>query len=135
MDTNQFDERAQETLHQAVIVRVTTIAPDGYPHTVPVWFLLDGEELILFSSRDTRKVKNVLSNPRGALAIGGDPVGSPCYLVVGDFTVEDDPDHVVTARITRHYEPPERAEEWLQAWEGEDFVVLRLKPRQVVRIS
>ena len=130
-----FDEQALSILSQPVIVRLTTIRPDGYPHTIPVWFMLDGEELVLFSSRDNRKVKNALANPKGSIAIGGDPVGSLCYLVDGDLTVEDDPDHNMAARITYHYESPEKAQEYLQAWQEADFVVLRLKPKRVVKVS
>lgn len=130
-----FDEQARSLLSQPVIVRLTTIRPNGYPHTIPVWFMLDGEELVLFSGRDNRKVKNALVNPKGSIAIGGDPVGSPCYLVDGDLMVEDDPDHHMAARITHHYESPEKAEEYLQSWHNEDFVVLRLRPRRVVKVS
>lgn len=130
-----FDEQMRSVLSQPVIVRFTTIRPDGYPHTVPVWFMLDGEELVIFSIRDNRKVKNVLVNPKGGIAIGGDPVGSPCYLIDGDLVVEDDRDQEMAARITRHYEAPDKAEEYLQAWQNEDFVVLRLKPRRVVKVS
>lgn len=129
-----LDEQARNILSQPVIVRVTTINPSGYPHSVPVWFLLEGEDLILFTGRDARKAQNARANPKGAIAIGGDPVGSPCYLVEGDFVVEHDPDHAVTARIVHYYEPPERAVQWLAAWEGDDHVILRLKPRRVIRV-
>ncbi len=130
-----FDEQMLSVLSQPVIVRLSTIRPDGYPHTVPVWFMLDGEELVVFSVRDNRKVKNTLANPKGCIAIGGDPVGSPCYLIDGDLVVQDDPDLEMAARITRHYEEPDKAEEYLQSWQNEDFVVLRLKPRRVVKVA
>ncbi|MCL4264411.1 MAG: pyridoxamine 5'-phosphate oxidase family protein [Anaerolineae bacterium] len=130
-----FDEQARSVLSQPVIVRLTTIRPDGYPHTIPIWFMLDEDELVLFSVRDNRKVKNALANPKGCITIGGDPVGSPCYLIDGDLVVEDDPDHDMATRITRHYEEPDKAEEYLQSWRNEDFVVLRLKPKRVVKVS
>ncbi|HRQ37871.1 MAG TPA: pyridoxamine 5'-phosphate oxidase family protein [Chloroflexota bacterium] len=130
-----FDEQMRSVLAQPVIVRLTTIRPDGYPHTVPVWFMLDGEELVLFSVRDNRKVKNALANLKGCISIGGDPVGSPCYLIDGDLAVADDPDHNIATRITRHYESPEKAQEYLQEWQDADFVVLRLKPKRVVKVS
>jgi general stress protein 26 len=129
-----FDEQAREVLQQPVIVRVTTISADGYPHTTPVWFMLDGDDLLIFGNRNTRKMKNILHNPKGSLAIGGDLVGTPTYLIQGDFTIEDDPDHAWATKITRHYEPPEKAEEWLESWKELDFVVLRLKPRRVIKV-
>ncbi len=130
-----FDEQLRTILMQPVIARFTTIRPDGYPHTVPVWFLLDGDDLLVFSLSDTRKVKNALANSKGCLSLGGDPPGSPGYLIDGDLTVQNDPDHLVAARITTHYEPPEEAQKNLAAWQDETFVALRLKPRRVAKVS
>jgi general stress protein 26 len=130
-----FDDTQRELLQKPVIVRVNTVTEEGYPHSVPVWFLLDGEDLIVFTERKTQKTKNALNNSKGSIAYGGDPVGSPCLLIEGDFTVQDDPDHAITARITHHYEPPDRAQQWLDAWKNADHVILRLKPRRVIRIS
>ncbi len=130
-----FDDQLRAVLMQPAIARFSTVRPDGYPHTVPVWFLLAGDDLLVFSLRDARKVKNALAHPKGCLSFGGDPPSSPGYLVDGDLTVEDDPDHVVAARITHHYESPEKAAEDLAAWQDEDFVVLRLRPRRVAKVS
>jgi general stress protein 26 len=130
-----IDDAQRELLQKAVIVRVNTITPEGYPHSVPVWFLLEGDDLIVFSDRSARKVKNVQQNPKGSLAYGGDPVGSPCLLVEGDWTLEDDADHAITARITHYYEPQDAAQQWLDAWKDADHAILRLKPRRVIRIS
>lgn len=130
-----FDEQARAFLVQPLIARFTTIRPDGYPHTVPVWFLLDGNDLLVFSLRETLKVKNVLRNAKGGLAIGGDPASSPGYAIDGDIIVEDDPDHLVAERITRHYESPEEANKDLSAWQDEEFVALRLIPRRVVKVA
>ena len=111
-----FDEQARAFLSQPMIARLTTIQPDGYPHTVPVWFLLDGDDLLVFSLRETRKVKNAQLNPKGGLSMGGDPAGSPGYVVAGDIVIEDDPDHLIAEQITRHYESPAEAAKDLAAF-------------------
>jgi len=41
---NMFDEAGREFLHKPLLARMTTVGPDGYPHTVPVWFMLDGDD-------------------------------------------------------------------------------------------
>jgi len=130
-----FDARALELLSQPVIARITTIGADGYPHTVPIWFMLDGDDLIAFTERNTAKARNAGRNPKGAFSVGGDPYGAPSYTVDGEFSVEDDPDHRLTARFTRHYETQQQADEWLEAWKNDDFVVMRLKPRRVIKVS
>lgn len=130
-----IDDQARPVLAEPVIVRLTTIQPNGYPHTVPIWFMLDQDDLIMFTGRQARKTQNILANNKANIAIGGDPVGSPSYFVEGDILIEDDPEHEITAQITHHYENPEKAAEYLTSWEGEDFVILRLKPKRVVKIS
>jgi general stress protein 26 len=130
-----IDERLQELLSQPEIVRITTVRPDGYPHSVPIWFMYDTGDLVMFTSRISRKVRNVQSNNKGCLAIGGDPVDSPAYAIDGDIFIEEDPEKALTARITRHYESPEKAAEWLATWENEDFVILRLRPQRVMKVS
>lgn len=134
-NNTMFDDRARALLQEPFIVRVTTMTPADYPHTVPVWFILDGETLVVFTERSTQKVRNVLTNPKGNIAIGGDPVGSPCYLIEGDFTIEEDPGKSWTKKITYHYEPDERADKWLADWEDLDFVILRLRPVRVIKVS
>ncbi|MFW5949911.1 MAG: PPOX class F420-dependent oxidoreductase [archaeon] len=44
---------------------VTTITPDGKPHTTPVWIDYDAEDdrLLVNTERDRRKAKNVARNP------------------------------------------------------------------------
>jgi PPOX class probable F420-dependent enzyme len=127
-----LDDTVRAQLQQPAIVRFSTITPAGYPHTVPVWFMLDGDDLVVFAEASTQKVKNARANPRANIAIGGDPPGSPCYLIEGDVAVEDDPEHRIAARITRHYESLAEAEASLAAWRDLELVVLRLKPRRVI---
>jgi len=130
-----FDKQTRSILTKPEIVRLTTIQPDGYPHTVPVWFMLDGDDIIIFTGRGSRKVKNALENRKGNISFGGDPVGSSCYTIEGDIEIEDDPDHRLTAKITRHYESPEKAEAYLAAWKDDPHVILRLKPRKVIKVG
>jgi PPOX class probable F420-dependent enzyme len=132
-----FDEAVLEFLSRPIIVRLSTLGTDGYPHTVPVWFGVEqrgGETLlVVVSDRSARKVRNVVRDPRVALAIGGDPFDGDGYLVRGDMTVEDDPEHEVTHRLIDRYEHGPRNEELRAAWKDDDIVVLRLRPISVVR--
>lgn len=130
-----IDDQLRSLLMKPVIVRLTTIQPSGYPHTVPIWFILDQEDILMFTGSQSRKVKNVLENSKGNISIGGNPAGSDCYLIEGDLFIEDDPHHEVTAQITHHYEDDEKAREYLTLWQNDPHVILRLKPRKVVRIS
>src|SRR5690349_13854427 len=60
---------ADERLRANVIVWLGTVRPDGRPHMVPVWFLWDGETILVFS-KDDQKIRNLKENP--AVVVGLD---------------------------------------------------------------
>jgi predicted pyridoxine 5'-phosphate oxidase superfamily flavin-nucleotide-binding protein len=125
---------ARKFLQKPLIARLSTIDPDGYPHTVPVWFMLDGEDIVIISDRSTRKVAHIHTNPKGAITIGGDSDDGGGYLLKGDLSIEADPDDVWVRKLTCRYEPPEQAEKDIAAWADLDIVVLRLKPKTVLKV-
>jgi nitroimidazol reductase NimA-like FMN-containing flavoprotein (pyridoxamine 5'-phosphate oxidase superfamily) len=130
-----FDETVREFLQKPLIARVSVIDPDGYPHTVPVWFRLDGDDLVIISSRDTRKVSYAEANPKGSITVGGDSDDEAGYLIKGDFSIEPDPDDKWVKEVTYHYEEPEKAALDVAAWADLDIIVLRLKPRRVIKVA
>jgi general stress protein 26 len=121
-------------LEKPLIARLSTLDHEGYPHTVPLWFLLDGEDIVIISDRATRKVMNALVNPKGAVCIGGEPGDGAGYLIRGDLTVSDDVDQRFTHQMIDKYEAPVEAARLKALWRDDDIVVLRLKPKSVVRV-
>jgi PPOX class probable F420-dependent enzyme len=47
---------------------VTTLWPDGRPHSMPVWGVWDGEAMWFSSSLRSRKARNVAGDPRCVVA-------------------------------------------------------------------
>ncbi|HEX3270129.1 MAG TPA: pyridoxamine 5'-phosphate oxidase family protein [Ktedonobacterales bacterium] len=133
-----LSEAVRALLDQPLIGRISVIDDEGYPHTIPIWFARDGEEVVFFSSRNTRKITYIQANPKGALTIGGDPYGSEGYLLKGEFALEDDVAYQWLREITYRYEPREVAEkdlaEWIAGWASKDLVILRFTPRRVVKV-
>jgi hypothetical protein len=125
---------AREFLQKPLIARLSTVDGDGYPHIVPVWFMLDGEDIVIISDSSTRKVRYILTNPKGAVTIGGDPTDGGGYLLKGDLSIEADPDDTWVRKLTCRYEAPEQAEKDIAAWADLDIVVLRLKPKVVLKV-
>ena len=106
-------------LQKSRIARLATIGVDGYPHIVPIYFMLDGDDLIFGSDRNNRKVRNVLSNPKGAVVIGGERTADEAgYMIQDDLSIEDDVNHAVTRRMLYRYETKEEAERNLAEWKN-----------------
>ena len=129
-----FTDSIREFLQKPLIARMSTIGPDGYPHTVPVWFAPDGDDIVVISVSDTHKVGHIRANPKGAITIGGDSGDGDGYLIKGEFAIEADPDDVWVKKLTYRYETPEQAEKDIADWADLDIVVLRLKPTAVLKV-
>ncbi|MCG3207642.1 MAG: hypothetical protein FOGNACKC_01242 [Anaerolineae bacterium] len=124
----------REFLQKPLTARMSTIDPNGYPHTVPVWFALDGDEVVVISVSDTAKVGHIRANPKGAITIGGDLSDGGGYQLKGEFSIEPDPDDAWVRKMVYRYESPEQAEKDIADWAELDIIVLRLKPQVVLKV-
>jgi hypothetical protein len=114
---------------------MSTIDRDGYPHTVPVWFMLDGDDIAIISVRQTAKVGHIRANPKGALEIGGDSGDGAGYLIKGDFALEEDPGDIWMRKLIDRYESGAQAEKDAAEWESLDIIVIWLKPKVVLKVA
>lgn len=130
-----FTDEARVFLQKPLIARVSVIDPQGYPHTVPVWFMLDGDDIVMISVSDTRKVIYARANPKAAVTVGGQDGDGGGYLIKGDIVIEPDPEDVWTRKLTYHYEPPDKAAADVAAWADLDIIVMRLKPVKVIKVA
>ncbi len=124
----------REFLKKPLLARISTIDSEGYPHTVPVWFDVDGDDIIFISVRDTAKIGYIQANPKGAVAIGGDTGDGGGYLIKGVMTVEEDPGLRWMKKVTRRYESGDQAEKDIAEWSSLDMMIIRLKPAKVLKV-
>jgi PPOX class probable F420-dependent enzyme len=73
------DAHIAQRLHDDTIAWLITVRPDGRPHAVAVWFLWDGEAVLIFSRPNNQKLRNLNANPSVVLALdntreGADPI-------------------------------------------------------------
>lgn len=134
-----LDENVRTLLNEPRIARISTIDSSGYPHTVPVWFVLEGDEIWFTSHSSTRKVEHVRNNSKGAVTVGGDATDReggyvPGYLFKGTWEIVPDSDHSFLKRVTHRYETPEQAEKDLAEWIKTECVVMRFKIEKVIRV-
>ena len=58
---------------------------------MPVWFLREGETILVYSKPDTPKLRNIAANPRVALHLDGDGKGGDIVVLTCTASVSDDP--------------------------------------------
>jgi len=51
------------------MVHLATVLPDGAPHSIPVWALLEEGRIAFFTQSRSRKARNLARDPRVALSV------------------------------------------------------------------
>jgi PPOX class probable F420-dependent enzyme len=125
--------RADRRLRTEQILWLTTVRADGQPQSSPVWFLWDGEALLVFSQPDAQKLRNLASNPRVAVHLESEGTGDEVLTIDGTAAV--DPDAPPSNRIEEYRV---KYREGIQAMGitpdelARDFsVALRIRPTRV----
>jgi hypothetical protein len=133
-EANMYTEEVREFLQRTLLARMSVIDFDGYPHTVPVSFILDGDDVIITSIRDTRKVDYIGANPKGAFTVGGNFADGAGYLLKGEYCIEEDPGFGWLKRTAYHYGDGERAERNIAEFSQKDMIILRLRVQRVIKV-
>ena len=127
----------RDFLAQPLLAYLSTIDAAGYPHPVPVWFGVDGDDLIFPTAAARARLKHIRANPKGAVAIGGNPNEGQGegegYLIKGGLRIADD-DRALRHAVIRRYVSGEQAEGFIAMVDHEPYVLVRLTPTRVVRV-
>jgi len=86
----EFGQRVARRLRDETIGWLTTVGPDGTPQPSPIWFLWDGEAILIYSQPNTPKLRNIERNPRVALNLDGDGRGGDIVILTGEARVDRD---------------------------------------------
>jgi PPOX class probable F420-dependent enzyme len=86
--SSDFGKRAEERLRKEIVAWLTTVGGDGTPQPSPVWFLWDGESILIFSRPDTPKIRNITRYPRVALNLDGDGQGGNIVILTGQAILD-----------------------------------------------
>ncbi|HVS84671.1 MAG TPA: PPOX class F420-dependent oxidoreductase [Gaiellaceae bacterium] len=87
------------------VVHLATVLPDGAPHSIPVWALLEDGRIAFFTQPGSRKARNLARDPRVALSVVDEANPYRNAQIRGRVveTVDGDDALAVIDRISRHY--------------------------------
>jgi len=66
----EFGSRTERRLREDTLGWLVTAGKDGTPQPNPVWFLWDGQSLLIYSAPDQAKLKNIERNPPATSTAG-----------------------------------------------------------------
>jgi PPOX class probable F420-dependent enzyme len=88
--SSEFGAKAAQRLSQEGIIWLVTVRHDGTPQPSPVWFLWEGETILIYSQPNTQKLRNIARNAKVSLNLRGDAWGNDITIVTGDARIDDD---------------------------------------------
>ncbi|MGP4001023.1 PPOX class F420-dependent oxidoreductase [Streptomyces sp. 8N706] len=94
--------------------KLATVRPGGGPHIAPVWFLLDGDDLLFTTGRNTVKGRNLAHDNRVAICMDDDRPPFAFATLFGRAELSGDVPEVRkwATRIAARYMGADRAEEY-----------------------
>ncbi len=128
------EERRQFLLDKPRTAKVATVRPDGSPHVAPVWFTLDGDDVIFTTWHTTVKAHNLAENKHVAISVDDDQPPYAFVLIEGTAEVDKRAPDLLkwTTALARRYLGADNAESYgkRNAVEGEYLV--RVHPTKFV---
>src|SRR5688500_4004699 len=87
--TTEFGARAERRLREETIGWLVSVDAADTPQPSPVWFLWDGETILIYSKPDTPKLRNIARNGRVAFHLDGDGHGGDIVVLTGQARHDD----------------------------------------------
>ena len=114
---------------------LATTRKDGRPHVAPVWYVLDDDGSVVFTTgADTVKGRTLRRTGWAAMTVDDDRPPFSFVTVAGPVTISDDLDEVSAwaARIGGRYMGADRADEYGDRNGVVGELLVRLTPESVV---
>ncbi|MEU3742209.1 MULTISPECIES: PPOX class F420-dependent oxidoreductase [unclassified Streptomyces] len=117
--------------------KLSTVRADGSPHIAPIWFLLDGDELVFNTGAETVKGRNLARDGRVALCVDDDKPPFAFVVVQGQARLSDDLDEVRhwAGRLGARYMGEGRAEEFGERNGVPGELLVRVKIDKVIALG
>jgi PPOX class probable F420-dependent enzyme len=114
--------------------KLATVRADGRPHVAPIWFVLDGEDLIFNTWHESVKGKNLVRDGRIALTVDEEIAPYAFVLVEGTVEITDDPAESLkwATRIGARYMGQDQAEAFGRRNSVPGELLVRIKMDKIV---
>lgn len=116
---------------------LATVRGDGRPHVAPVWFTLDGDDLLFNTVQDTVKGANLRRDGRVALMVDDEEPPFAFVSIEGDVSLSDDLDTIRywATRIAARYMGEDQAEAYGRRNAVPGELLVRVRPTKIVAMS
>jgi len=116
--------------------KLATTRKDGRPHVVPIWFVLDGEDLVFNTGAQSVKGRSLARTGWGSICVDDDQPPYSFVTVSGPVTISTDLDEMLplAIRIGARYMGEELGEQFGRRNAVEGELLVRLHAEQVFAV-
>jgi PPOX class probable F420-dependent enzyme len=116
--------------------KLSFMSASGQPLVVPVWFVLEGGDVVFNTGKDTAKGRALARDPRTAICVDLERPPYAFIQVQGVAELSEDPAELVrtATAIAARYMGPERAAEFGRRNGVPGELVVRIRPHKVVGV-
>jgi PPOX class probable F420-dependent enzyme len=110
---------------------------DGQPHVMPVWFVLDGEDIVFNTGATTVKGRAIRRDPRVSILVDDEAPPFAFVHIRGEARLSEALDEVrhFATLIGGRYMGAERAEEFGARNGVPGELLVRVRPRRVIAVA
>ena len=114
--------------------KLATVRQDGRPHVAPIWFDLDGDNLIFTTWHESVKAVNLKRDPRLSICVDDETPPFSFVIIEGTATVSGDPDDLKywATRIAGRYMGGDLAQVYGQRNSVEGELLVRVTPTKII---
>lgn len=134
-ETMTTDQRQAFLAEGARTATIATLRGDGRPHAVPVWYVLDGDDIVCIISESSVKGRNLARDPRATVVVDD---GTPPYAFVsidGEAELSRDPEErrrIADVMGRRYLDSEEAVNGFIGYMMSPANVVARIHPTHIV---
>ena len=117
--------------------KLASVRADGRPHLAPVWFLLDGDEIVFTTAKTSVKGRTLARDPRIALCVDDDRAPYAFVVLEGAAELAEEPVALRdwATRIAARYMGADRAQEYGERNGSPGELLVRLRPTKVLAFA
>ncbi len=117
--------------------KLSTVSEDGGPHVAPVWFLVDGDDIVFNTGKGTVKGRNLAREGRAALCVDDERPPFSFAVVRGRVSLSEEPGQLRewATRIAERYMGAERAKEYGERNGVPGELLVRLRVEHVSAVA
>lgn len=78
-----FGARVRRRLDEESVIWLSTVGADGTPQPNPVWFVVEGGTLLIYSQPDAHRLAHIARNPRVSLNLDSNGRGGDVVVLTG----------------------------------------------------